>query len=86
MKHAPIRRRDVRDVVNLLEGLYYASRRKSQNRPPEFEHLKLVDYGYQDGLRYAMQLLDGLLNREAVSDSDTEEGNEHDAGRSDFYN
>ena len=83
MKHAPIRRRDVRDVVNRLEGLYYARRRKSQDRPPEFEHLKLVDYGYQDGLRCAMQLLDGLLNREAVSDSDTEEGNEHDAGRSD---
>ena len=74
MKHAPVRRRDVRDVVNRLEGLYYASRRKSQDRPPEFEYLKLVDYGYQDGLRYAMMLLYGLLNREAVSDSDTEEG------------
>ena len=71
MKHASIRRRDVRDVVNRLEGLYYASRRKSQDRPPEFEHLKLVDYGYQDGLRCAMMLLNGLLKREAVSDSDT---------------
>ena len=74
MKHAPIRRRDVRDVVKRLEYLYNASLRKSQDRPPEFEHLKLVDYGYQDGLRCAMQLLDGLLKREAVSDSDTEEG------------
>lgn len=78
MKHTPIRRRDVRGVVNRLEGLYYASRRKSQDRPPEFEHLKLVDYGYQDGLRYAMMLLNGLLNREAVSESDTEEGSEDD--------
>lgn len=74
MKHAPIRRRDVRDVVNRLEGLYNASLRKSLSRPPEFEHLKLVDYGYQDGLRCAMMLLDGLLKREVVSDSDTEEG------------
>ena len=68
----------MRDVVNRLEGLCYASRRKSQERPPEFEHLKLVDYGYQDGLRCAMMLLYGLLNREAVSDSDTEEGSEND--------
>ena len=74
MKHAPIRRRDVRDVVKRLEYLYNASLRKSQDRPPEFEHLKLVDYGYQDGLRCAMMLLDGLLKREVVSDSDTEEG------------
>ena len=73
MKHAPIRRRDVRDVVNRLEGLCYASRRKSQDRPPEFEHMKLVDYGYQDGLRCAMMLLNGLLKREAVSESDTRE-------------
>lgn len=74
MKHAPIRRRDVRDVVKRLEYLYNASLRKSQDRLPEFEYLKLVDYGYQDGLRCAMMLLDGLLTREAVSDSDTGEG------------
>lgn len=73
MKHAPIRRRDVRDVVNRLEYLYNASLRKSQDRLPEFEYLKLMDHGYQDGLRCAMQLLDGLLKREAVSDSDTRE-------------
>lgn len=73
MKHAPIRRRDVRDVVERLERSYYANRRKSQDRPPEFEYLTLVDHGYQDGLRYAMMLLDGLLKREAVSDSDAEE-------------
>lgn len=74
MKHTPIRRRDVRDVVTRLEQLYNASLRKSLDRPPALEYLTLVDHGYQDGLRYAMMLLDGLLNREAVSESDTEEG------------
>lgn len=34
MKHAPIRRRDVRDVVSQLEYLYNASLRKSLSRPP----------------------------------------------------
>ena len=76
MKHAPIRRRDVRNVVKRLEYLYNASLRKSQDRLPEFEYLKLMDHGYQDGLRYAMMLLNGLLNREAVSESDTEEWEE----------
>ena len=76
MKHAPIRRRDVRDVVKRLEYLYNASLRKSQDRLPEFEYLKLMDHGYQDGLRYAMMLLDGLLKREAVSESDTGEEEE----------
>lgn len=73
MKHAPIRRRDVQDVVKRLEYFYNASLRESQDRLPEFEYLKLMDHGYQDGLRYAMMLLDGLLKREAVSDSDTRE-------------
>ena len=76
MKHAPIRRRDVRDVVNRLERSYRDSQQKSMSRPATFEYMKPVDHGYQDGLRYAMMLLDGLLKREAVSESDTEEGSE----------
>ena len=78
MKHAPIRRRDVRDVVKRLEYLYHASQEKRMNRPPALEYLTLMDHGYQDGLRYSMMLLNGLLNREAVSESDTEEGSEDD--------